>query len=90
MYSIFNKVKIQETIKFCEKMNISYYKNNVFVKLNVTRETNYKILCSDSARRRHNQTDYVNTRSKNNHFVYEIREMKKILKKKEMKTRELI
>ncbi len=77
-YSISNKVKIQETIEFCEKMKISYYKKNVFRTFNVSREMSYRILRNDSARRTHNHSDHVKTRDQKSVISSsKIREMKK-------------
>jgi hypothetical protein len=39
-----NEAKIQEAIKFCEKMNIPFYKEDVVRTFNVPRETRYRIL----------------------------------------------
>jgi hypothetical protein len=90
-YSTFNKVKIQEAIEFCEKMKILYYKENVFRTFNVFREMSYRILRNDSARRTHNYFDHVKTRNRKSVISSsKIREMKKVLKKEEMKTRRLI
>jgi hypothetical protein len=90
-YSISNKVKIQRVIEFCEKMKILYYKENVFRTFNVSREMSYKILRNDLTRRTHNHFNHVKTRNRKSVIsLSKIREMKKVLKKKEMKTRELI
>jgi hypothetical protein len=51
----------------------------------------YRILRNDSAKRTHNHFDHVKTRNRKSVISSsKIREMKKILKKEEMKTRELI
>ncbi len=77
-YSTSNKAKIQEAIEFCEKMKISYYKENVFRTFNVFREMSYRILRSDSARRTHNHSDHVKIRDRKSVISSsKIREMKK-------------
>ena len=42
------KIKIQKIIEFCERMNISYYKNDVFKTFNVLKRQSYEMLRSDS------------------------------------------
>jgi transposase len=85
-----NKAKIQGAVEFCEKMNISYYKEDVFRTFNVPRETGYRILRSGSARRTHNQPDHVETRGRKSVISpAQIREMEKILEEDGMEARGL-
>jgi len=43
------KAKIQGAIEFCERMNISYYKNDVFRTFNVSKRQGYEMLRPDSS-----------------------------------------
>jgi len=85
------KAKIQGAIEFCERMNIPYYKNDVFRTFNVSKRQGYEMLRPDSSsRRRHNDPDEEETRGRKGLITAKhIREMEKVLEEEGFEARAL-
>ena len=74
------KAKVQGAVEFCERMGISYYKEDVFRTFDVSREQGYAFLRNDSARRLENNSDAEETRGRKSLITpKQIREMERIL-----------
>lgn len=85
---IFTRIKIQSAIKFCEIMNIFYFKNDVFRIFDVFKQIGYKLL-NDFNRMRHN-ADVPETRGRNEIVTsQQIQKMERVLKTKSIKARDL-
>jgi len=78
-------------IEFCERMNIPYYKNDVFRTFNVSKRQSYEMLRPDSSsRRRHNDPEEEETRGRKGLITPKhIREMEKILEEEGFEARAL-
>jgi hypothetical protein len=89
-YSTPTRVKIQNAVKFCDAMKISYFKENVFRVFDTSKQIDWKMLTKENFSRTRHNVDVSETRER--HSVVTSRhiwEMKRILKTKDMKTREL-
>ena len=74
------KAKVQGAVEFCERMGISYYKEEVFRTFDVSREQGYACLRNDSARRLEKNSDAEETRGRKSLITpKQIREMERIL-----------
>ena len=70
------KARIQGAIEFCERMGITYYKNDVFRTFNVSKTRGYELLRSGS----HNDSEEFETRGRKSIVsTKDIREMERIL-----------
>ncbi len=85
------KAKVQGAIEFCERMNISYFKNDVFKTFEVSKQQEYQMLQSETfARRRNNDSEHEETRDRKSLISNkDIREMKRVLKSKSFEVRAL-
>ena len=85
-----NKAKIQGAVEFCEAMEISYYKEDVFRVFNISRQQGYKYLRSESSRRHHNNPDISEQRGRKSIITpQQIREMERILETEGIEARAL-
>jgi len=75
------KAKVQGAIEFCERMNIPYYKNDVFRTFGVSKNQGYQMLQPEtSARRRNNDPEQDETRGRKSLVTSkDIREMERFL-----------
>jgi hypothetical protein len=75
-----NKAKIQGAVEFCERMNIPYYKEDVFRTFGVSRQRGYEILKNKTHRRLRNDSNATETRGRKKIITpKQIREMERIL-----------
>jgi len=90
-HDTFIKAKIQKAIEFCERMNILYYKNDVFRTFEVSKNQEYQMLQSEIfARRRSHDSEQDETRGRKSLITLkDIREMKRVLKSEEFEVRAL-
>lgn len=84
------KAKIREAVKFCEAMNISFFKKNVFDFFNVSHASEWNALNEEFSRRLHNSDIAESRDRKFKIFSKQIREMKRVLETKDIETRDLI
>ncbi len=85
------KAKVQRIIEFCERMNISYFKNDVFKTFEVSKQQGYQMLQPEIfARRRNNDSEHEETRGRKSLISdKDIREMERVLKSKDFEARAL-
>lgn len=82
-YTTPTKAKVQGTVEFCDRMDLAYYKKEVFRTFGVSHRQGYEMLrdrsTSPTPRRRHNDPDREETRGRN-HIISprEIREMERV------------
>ncbi len=90
-HDTFIKAKIQKAIEFCERINILYYKNDVFRTFEVSKNQEYQMLQSEiSASRRSHDSEQDETRGRKSLITSkDIREMKRVLKSEEFEVRAL-
>lgn len=90
-HEIPTKAKTQGAIEFYERMNILYYKNDVFRTFEVSKTQGYEMLRPEaSARRRNNDSEHEETRDRKSLIsLKDIREMKQLMKSKGFKVRAL-
>lgn len=83
------KAKIQGAVEFCDKIEISYYKEDVFRVFNVGHTSGWKAL-GESSRRHHNNASIDETRERHSIVTpQKIREMKRIIEEDEFEARAL-
>ncbi len=85
------KAKVQRIIEFCERMNISYFKNDVFKTFEVSKQQEYQMLQPEIfARRRNNDSEHEETCGRKSLISNkDIRKMKRVLKSKNFEARAL-
>ncbi len=85
------KAKVQGAIEFCERMNIPYFKNDVFKTFGVSKHQGYQMLQPEaSARRRNNDPEHEETRGRKSLISdKDIREMERVLESEGFEARAL-
>jgi hypothetical protein len=90
-YFTSTNTKIQEVVKFCDRMSIFYFKKNVFRTFNVSHHVDWRVLNENSSRRYYNKSDLSKTRERHALVTsHKIREMKRIIKEERFETRAFI
>jgi hypothetical protein len=89
-YFTFTRVKIQSAVKFCDAMKILYFKKDLFRVFDALKQTDWKMLTRENFSRIKNNVDISKIRERHSVMTStHIRDMKRILETKNMKTRAL-